>query len=96
VPGTLNSDLFLPNTLRRQLGLLDNDRRYARDAYALHVLLASRRELRLVAGRHGREGEPLVPSRLSFATDRKAAAARARAVFRRTSGTVIRIPVAIP
>lgn len=30
VPTSLNSDLFLPNGLRRRLGLNDNARRYAR------------------------------------------------------------------
>ena len=34
VPSSLNGDLFLPNQLRRALGIEDNDRRYARDAYA--------------------------------------------------------------
>ena len=42
VPTSVNSDLFLPNSLRQQLQLLDNRRRYARDAYAMSVLLASR------------------------------------------------------
>ena len=52
----------------RALGLEDNDRRYARDNYALNLLAASRR-LQLVAGRRGPENEPLVPSRLLFACD---------------------------
>ncbi len=43
VPTSVNSDLFLPNSLRQQLDLVDNRRRYARDAYALSVLQASRR-----------------------------------------------------
>ena len=42
VPSSLNADLFLPNQLRRALGIEDNDRRYARDAYALSLLAASR------------------------------------------------------
>ena len=42
VPTSVNSDLFLPNSLRQQLDLVDNRRRYARDAYALSVLQASR------------------------------------------------------
>ena len=54
VPASLNSDVFLPNQLRRELGIVDNDRRYARDAYALSVLAASRKELRLIAGRRER------------------------------------------
>ena len=63
VPTSVNSDLFLPNALRQQLGLLDNRRRYARDAYALSVLLASRQELTLdcrpaVGGRRSADSQP--------------------------------------
>ena len=66
VPSVGSGDLFLPDRLRGALGLEDNDRRYARDNYALNLLAASRR-LRLIAGRRGPDGEPLVPSRLLFA-----------------------------
>lgn len=76
VPESVNADLFLPNTLRRQLGLLDNARRYARDAYALSVLLSSRSELHLIVGRRSAEGDPLLPSRLFFATDAETIARR--------------------
>lgn len=69
VPSSLNADLFLPNKLRRALGIEDNDRRYARDAYALSLLVASRDELRVIAGRHTGDGDPLSPTRLFFATD---------------------------
>ena len=57
VPASLNADLFLPNQLRRALEIEDNDRRYARDAYALSVLAASREKLppdRRAAERRGR------------------------------------------
>ncbi len=43
VPASQNGDLFLPDRLRTALALDDNDRRYARDNYALHVLATSRR-----------------------------------------------------
>ena len=69
VPTSVNSDLFLPNALRQQLGLLDNRRRYARDAYALSVLRSVRRDLTLIAGRRTADGDPLIPSRLAFACD---------------------------
>ena len=82
VPTSVNSDLFLPNALRRQLGLLDNCRRYARDAHALSVLLASREDLTLIAGRRNADGDPLIPSRLAFATDPQTMARRAREFFR--------------
>ena len=41
IPDSLSADLFLPDHIRRQLGIEDNDRRYARDLYALSVLAAS-------------------------------------------------------
>jgi ATP-dependent helicase/nuclease subunit B len=67
VPSFVNADPFLPNTLRRQLGVLDNDRRWARDAYALTALAGSRERLKLIAGRRSAQGDPLSPSRLLFA-----------------------------
>ena len=82
VPTSVNSDLFLPNALRQQLELLDNRRRYARDAYALSALQASRSELTLIAGRHTADNDPLTPSRLAFATDPETVARRAMAFFR--------------
>ncbi|HTU24270.1 MAG TPA: PD-(D/E)XK nuclease family protein, partial [Pirellulales bacterium] len=80
VPSGGNADLFLPDRLRGALGLIDNDRRYARDNYALNLLAASRR-LKLVAGRRGLDGEPLVPSRLLFACAEPERTARARLYF---------------
>ena len=82
VPESINSDLFLPNRLREQLGLMDNARRYARDAYALSVMIKSRTELRVIVGRRNHEGDPLIPSRLLFATDRDTAVQRALRFFR--------------
>ena len=81
VPASLNSDLFLPNQLRRGLDIEDNDRRYARDAYALSVLAASREDLRLIVGRRSADGDPLLPSRLLFACDDPAMARRVMAFF---------------
>ena len=69
IPSFHNSDLFLPNELRHQLGLEDNRRRYARDAYSLELLARSRKELHLIAGRRSASGDPLVPSRLLLACD---------------------------
>jgi hypothetical protein len=67
VPTSLNSDLFLPNELRRQLGLNENARRFARDAYAVTLMQQSRRELIWLIGRRDTDGYPLTPSRLYFA-----------------------------
>ncbi|MCA9175079.1 MAG: PD-(D/E)XK nuclease family protein [Planctomycetales bacterium] len=82
VPTSINADLFLPNALRRRIGLLDNYRRYARDAYALSVLAATRESLTLIVGRYDTEGNPLSPSRLLFTTsDDDVLAARAIKFF---------------
>ncbi|MGN6545369.1 MAG: UvrD-helicase domain-containing protein, partial [Aureliella sp.] len=69
VPECVNADPFLPNQLRRQLGMIDNARRYARDMYAFKVLLQSRRHVRVIVGRTNLSGDPLVPSRLLLACD---------------------------
>lgn len=81
IPSSVNADAFLPNSLRSRLGLQDNARRYARDAYALSVLLAGRRQLDLIVARHDSQGDPLTPSRLLFATDRDQIAPRALRFF---------------
>lgn len=89
IPDSINSDLFLPNQLRSQLGLLDNARRYARDAYALTVMLASREDVRVVVGRRNHDGDPLVPSRLLFATEAADIAERALRFFRAVSDETV-------
>ncbi len=81
IPDSANADMFLPNQLRRALGVMDNDRRYARDAYALSVLAASRDRLVLVVGRRSAAGDPLAPSRLLFACDDETTARRANRFF---------------
>lgn len=69
VPQALNADPFLPDGLRKKLGLLDNRQRYARDAYALTLILAAKEEVRLVVGKQGLDKEPLLPSRLLLTGD---------------------------
>ena len=69
VPESMNSDAFMPNSLRTRLDLTDNRRRYARDAYALTSILKSRRKVVLITGRTDVQGNPLAPSRLWFAAD---------------------------
>ncbi|MDP6469217.1 MAG: PD-(D/E)XK nuclease family protein [Pirellulaceae bacterium] len=81
VPSSVTSDLFLPNALRNRLGLIDNARRYARDAYALCLLLGTRTSLHLLVGRRNRDGDPLIPSRLLFTGDDQSVAQRAMTFF---------------
>lgn len=64
LPTSVNADPFLPNELRRKLGLVDNDRRYARDAFLVEAIIKSGRTVRFILGRQGSEGDPLKPSRL--------------------------------
>jgi ATP-dependent helicase/nuclease subunit B len=94
VPSSASADAFLPNRLRRALGIEDNDRRYARDAYALTVLAASRRELRLIAGRRSADKTPLKPSRLLFACEAKEIVRRVLALF--SAGDEDRPAAALP
>ncbi|MCA9076811.1 MAG: PD-(D/E)XK nuclease family protein [Planctomycetaceae bacterium] len=85
IPASVSSDLFLPNRLRQSLGIVDNDRRYARDAYALSAILACRENVTLIAGRRDRRGDPLMPSRLLFACDPQETAGRVKRFFREDS-----------
>ncbi len=64
VPAATAVDPWLPEPLRRHLGLLDHERRYARDAYALSAIARGRQSVRFVAGRRSRASDPLAPSRL--------------------------------
>ncbi|MFO0949272.1 MAG: PD-(D/E)XK nuclease family protein [Planctomycetota bacterium] len=86
IPASVNADLFLPNNLRQQLGLLDNDRRFARDAYGLTAILASRPTVQLIASRRSIEGDPMNPSRLLFACDDATLVARIVAFYENKQG----------
>jgi len=72
IPSSSSSDMFLPDELRKELKLMDNGRRTARDAYYLNVLLETRKQsgnVALIAGRRSTEGDPLLPSRFFFASN---------------------------
>ncbi|HEX4131856.1 MAG TPA: PD-(D/E)XK nuclease family protein [Pirellulales bacterium] len=81
VPRGRTGDLFLPNALRCELGVEDNDQCFARDGYALSVIAASRQALRIIAGRRSAAGDPLMPSRLLFTADEETIARRAQRWF---------------
>ena len=81
VPTSEVGHQFLPNELCKTLNILDNDRRYARDAYALTVITSVREHLLLISGRRDEKGEPNRPSRLLFSTDDQTVARRAKAYF---------------
>ncbi len=67
IPESINHDAFLPDSVRRKLGMLDNRRRYARDLMALTAILKSRPRVRLISGRRSTQDDPLMPSRLLLA-----------------------------
>ncbi|MFZ4683032.1 MAG: PD-(D/E)XK nuclease family protein, partial [Terrimicrobiaceae bacterium] len=68
LPANVIGHPFLPDSLRVVLGLAGNARRFSRDAYLLHCLLACRdpEQVRITLSRIGAEGEPARPSRLLF------------------------------
>jgi RecB family exonuclease len=86
LPPFQNVDAFLPNGLRARLGLLDNDKRSAEDAYRLTLLLSSGVEVRLISGKRTAAGDPLAPSRLLFACEPSQLAKRVLAFYGRREG----------
>jgi ATP-dependent helicase/nuclease subunit B len=81
VPTATGADSFLPDRLRCELGLLHNERRYARDAYATSVLCQSRENLHVIFARRDTKKDPLQPSRLIFACSDDALVSRAQKFF---------------
>ncbi len=84
VPDGRLGDAFLPDALRRQLGLRDDSLRIARDAYVLRALLEQRRtDGRVILALHktASAGDPLRPSRLLFRCPDAALVQRARRLF---------------
>ncbi|MEI8255803.1 MAG: PD-(D/E)XK nuclease family protein, partial [Deltaproteobacteria bacterium] len=89
VPESVNADQFLPNALRRQLGLVDNDQRHARDVFAMQRLLSSRERVHVITARRTGEGDPLAPSRLLLACEPAILAARVRTFYRDEPGAPV-------
>ena len=81
VPTSEFGHQFLPNKLCEQLGILDNNRRFARDVYALTLVTSVREDYLLISGRHNAAKDPLKPSRLLFTQDEQTSAERAYSFF---------------
>jgi len=66
LPTRVDGHAFLPDSVRQALGIAHNASRYARDAYLLHALLASKSagDLRFSFSRFDQEGSPALPSSL--------------------------------
>ena len=71
LPQSVASDAFLPDKLRRELGLLDDRRRLSRDLFVFEAAIRCRQRVLLLASRTGLEDEPLAPSRLLLARRRE-------------------------
>lgn len=85
VPDAVAGDAFLPESLRVKLGLKSNAMRFARDAFLLQALAASRAaggRLDLLYGKFSGEGEPLRPSRLLLRCPDPELPARVKFLFR--------------
>ena len=84
VPDGRLSDVFLPDTLRRRLGLRSDAGRLARDAYLMTLVIETRRaagKTLFIVGKTSAAGDPLKPSRLLFRCPESELAARAAALF---------------
>ena len=69
LPESLPTDTFIPQSLRRELGLWTNEDRSGRDSYLLHWLLSSHdgaSRVDFIIGKFSRDESPLKPSSLFF------------------------------
>jgi ATP-dependent helicase/nuclease subunit B len=84
VPDGHLSDVFLPDTLRKQLGLRCDADRLARDAYLMRGLIESHRDdgrVCFLVSKTGATRDPLKPSRLLFRCSDAELVQRARQLF---------------
>jgi ATP-dependent helicase/nuclease subunit B len=96
VPEAVTGDAFLPEALRARLGLKTNEARFARDAYQLAALAASRPagagRLDLLVGKVSAAGDPLRPSRLLLLCDDAELPNRVAVLFRPVEGASSALP----
>jgi ATP-dependent helicase/nuclease subunit B len=78
VPESIHADPFLPDGLRKNLGLPDNQSRLARDSFTLAALLEEKEKVILISGRRSADNDPLLPSRLLFLDEPAVGAERMR------------------
>ena len=84
VPETIIGDPFLPESLRNQLKMKNNELRFARDAYILAAVTYSRKirgSVDIVVAKTNELGEPLKPSRLLFLCEDEVLPQRALKLF---------------
>lgn len=84
LPNTEIGDTWLPESLRKSLGMRTNQERYAHDVYYLMSLLSAREAEGSVHGfflKTGRKGDPLKPSRLLLQVPAEELAERVKHCF---------------
>jgi ATP-dependent helicase/nuclease subunit B len=84
LPAGTHDDAFLPDAVRKELGIPCQDARFAREAYLLSCLLTAPGRLLLGVSRFRAQGEPNRPSRLLFACDDHRLPARTSRLLRPT------------
>ena len=84
LPSGGHDDSFLPDGAKARLGLVTQDARFARDAYLLSCLLASRQPGQVLLGfaRFRNQGEPNRPSRLLFGCEDRELPRRSTLLFK--------------
>ena len=85
MPETIHGDVFLPEALRKRLGMRTNEDRFARDAWLLELLLQTRMDkgrVEILLGQQCANGDPLKPSRLLFRCADDDLPARVRHLFK--------------
>ncbi|MCI0629789.1 MAG: PD-(D/E)XK nuclease family protein [Phycisphaerales bacterium] len=96
IPHSISADLFLPDSMRAQLGLSCNSTRYARDAYLMQAIGNSRPHVTVVAGRRTAQGEPLTPSRLLLACEPETLVRRIRSLCVEPTELARPAPIGLP
>ena len=64
VPESKLSHVFLPNSLRKSLGIQNDSGRLNRDRYYLRTIVESAEKILITAGKYSANQDPLLPSRL--------------------------------
>ena len=85
-PQSINQDEFLPNSLRKVLGLIDNDFRYARDLFMTKAILNSKEQVFFVPLKYNLNSDSInLLSKILLATDYKNQARRLINFYSQTS-----------
>ncbi len=95
LPESIAGDAFLPEALRRRLGLKTNDQRFAVDAYLMAAAVASRPDpgdVLILVGKTAASGDPLRPSRILLAGEDATLPDRVEQLFRPLDEVVDNLP----